>query len=286
MKSLRSLAPVALALLAVFGLTACIQVDKLVKLKPDGSGTVEETVVMSKEMVAQMKQMSAGLSAFGGEKPADGAAAPAFSLMDEKKLRAAAEKMGEGVTFVSAKPVTTATGEGFTAIYAFTDISKLKVSQDMGDNLPQQGGSGVNVRSKSDSDPVTFQFAKGSPAMLTINTAQPKEADLAKAQKNQAAKPEGGEEMATMMMQQMLKDMKMSLVVEFAGAISQTNAEHVNGSRVTLMEMDFNKLLADPVKFKELSRAQPKTIQDARALMKGVDGIKAETQPKVTVKFQ
>src|SRR5580765_7106256 len=110
MNSLRTL---ALALLAVLGVTGCLQVDKVVKLKPDGSGTVEETVVMSKEVIAQMRQMTSGLGALGGDKPAASGAAPAFNLMDEKKLREAAGKMGVGVTFVSAKPVTTASGEGF-----------------------------------------------------------------------------------------------------------------------------------------------------------------------------
>jgi hypothetical protein len=55
---------------------------------------------------------------------------------------------------------------------------------------------------------------------------------------------------------------------------------------VTLMELDFNKVLANPEKFKMLSQAQPKTIEETKALVKGIDGIKAEAQPVVTVKFQ
>lgn len=284
MKSLRSL---ALALLAVFSVTGCLQVEKVVKLKPDGSGTIEETVVVSKEFAAQMKQMTAGLGALGGDKPADGGAAPAFNLMDEKKLKEGAGKMGEGVTFISAKPVTTPAGEGFTALYAFTDINKLKINQDLGDSMPTSGGTGISAAPRAaKGEPVTFVFTKGAPAGLTIHVPQPKDADLAKAQEKKAEQPSGGEDMAMMMMQQMFKDMKMTLAIEVAGTIAQTNAEHASGSRVTLMEMDFNKVLANPAKFKELSQAQPKSIDEAKTLMKGIDGIKAETQPKVTVKFQ
>jgi hypothetical protein len=71
-----------------------------------------------------------------------------------------------------------------------------------------------------------------------------------------------------------------------AGTIAQTNAEYRDGARVTLMEMDMNKLLADPVKFKEMAKANPQTLQEAKTLMKGVDGVKVEAAPEVKIKFQ
>ena len=55
------------------------------KLKPDGSGTIEETVVMSKASIAQMEQMAAGFGGLGNkkaDKPAKG-----FEVMDEAKLK-------------------------------------------------------------------------------------------------------------------------------------------------------------------------------------------------------
>ena len=98
--------------------------------------------------------------------------------------------------------------------------------------------------------------------------------------------PGGNQEMAATMMQQMFKDMKVSVAIEVQGRIVETNAEYRSGSRVTLVEMDFNKVLGDPEQLKVLLQAQPKTIEEAKALVKGVEGMKAETQPQVTVKFQ
>ena len=141
----------------------------------------------------------------------------------------------------------------------------------------------IEVDGKSKKEPVKFEFTKGSPAALTVKLPQPKPGDLPK-ERPQA--PAGGQDMAMMMMQQMFKDMKISLAIEVAGRIVQTNAEYKDASRVTLMEMDFNKVLGNPEKFKALSQAQPKTIEEAKALVKGTEGIKAETQPVVTVKFQ
>ncbi len=64
------------------------------------------------------------------------------------------------------------------------------------------------------------------------------------------------------------------------------NAKCRASSRVTLMEMDFNKLLTDPEKFKKLAKENPKTLQESKALMKGLDGVKIETAPEVRIKFQ
>jgi hypothetical protein len=74
--------------------------------------------------------------------------------------------------------------------------------------------------------------------------------------------------------------------VEFQGSITETNAEYRDGSRVTLMEMDFNKLLSNPEKFKALAKGNPQSLQDSKALLKGLDGVKIESAPEVTVKFQ
>ena len=77
-----------------------------------------------------------------------------------------------------------------------------------------------------------------------------------------------------------------TLLPEVAGKITETNAAYSDGKRVTLMEMDFNKLLANPEKMKALTKANPKTIEEMKALVKGVDGVKVETAPAVKIKFQ
>ena len=265
-------------LLAVFclGLTGCLQIEKIVRLKPDGSGTVEETVVMDKEVIAQMEQMAAG---FGGAKK-DGKPVKGFELMDEAKLKEGATKMGSGVTFVSAKKIDNEKGNGFIATYAFKDINTLQLDQNPGDVMPT-GAAGGGAKSTSKTEPVTFKFAKGPSAELVIKMPVP---DLKKTVKPE--QPAGMEDMAMQMMKQMFKDMKMSMSVEVAGTIKETNAEYQDGSRVTLMEMDFNKLLADPEKFKKLAKENPKTLQESKALMKGLEGVKVEAAPEVKIKFQ
>jgi hypothetical protein len=267
MKPLRVLLAAFAAMLC---LTGCLQVEKVVKLKPDGSGTVEETVILSKAALASLQQMAAG---FGGDKAANNKIPDMF---DEAKLKAAAAKMGDGVTFVSAKKIDNEQGQGFTAVYAFTDINKLKLDQNPGDALPENDNMKASGSKK---EPITFRFTKGSPAELSLTMPAPE----FKPKKEQ---PEGMEDMAMQMMKQMFKDMRISLALEVQGTISETNAEYRDGSRVTLMDMDFNKVLADPEKFKALAKASPQTLQEAKTLIKGLDGVKIETSPEVKIKFK
>jgi hypothetical protein len=280
MKTLRL---ILAAFISTLTLTGCLQVERLVKLKPDGSGTVEETMTMSKATVAQMGQMMGGFGDLGGGAPkADAPAKKGFDVMDEKKLKDEAAKMGEGVTFVSAKKIDNDKSEGYVATFAFADINNLKLDQNPGSAMPgpdaaKKAGGAV----KAKTEPVTFKFTKGNPAELTI--AMPKFDPTAKKPKEAA---NGMEDMAMQMMQQVFKDMRMSMAVEVAGTISETNAEYRNGSRVTLMEMDFNKLLADPEKFKKLAKENPQTMQESKALMKQVDGVKIEAAPEVKIKFK
>jgi hypothetical protein len=80
--------------------------------------------------------------------------------------------------------------------------------------------------------------------------------------------------------------MKITVALEVQGAITETNAQYRDGSRVTLMEMDFNKLLANPEKFKQLVKQNPQSLQESKTLLKGLDGVKIESAPEVTVKFE
>jgi hypothetical protein len=300
------------ALVVAIFFAGCFQSEVVVTVKPDGSGTVTETMLMSKAMVDQMKQMAEGFTkgfedaakeldpnakVTKSEKPSP---SKGFDLLDEKKLKEAASKMGNGVTFVSAKKLSNAKGEGYVATYAFTDINQLRIDENRSDALPDSGGIGGpggqggpgapgDADKKQKSEPITFQFKKGRIAELIVKNPQsmpdPKP-NKAKEEKPAEDTPPGGEEMAMAMMQQMFKDMKLVVAVEVVGKIVKTDAEHVTGNRATLMEMDFGKVLANPEKFKQLSKANPKTIEETKALVKGIDGIKVETKPSVSIQFQ
>ena len=92
MKKLIRLPVLFLSTLLLWG---CFQVDTVVRVKKDGSGTIEERMVMGGMFVAQMKMMSAQMGAMGGEAAGGGE----FNLLEEDKLRSRFFHMGEGVAF-------------------------------------------------------------------------------------------------------------------------------------------------------------------------------------------
>src|SRR5215210_6846279 len=99
MRVLRLLA----VLLSTAGLTACLNSTTIVKVKPDGSGTVEQTTLMN---MAALKGIGGGQ--FNGP------------MMNKAELERTATRMGEGVRLVSSEPVKGDNGfEGVKAIFAF-----------------------------------------------------------------------------------------------------------------------------------------------------------------------
>lgn len=70
------------------------------------------------------------------------------------------------------------------------------------------------------------------------------------------------------------------------GEIVETNAFHHEGSKVTLMELDFGKLFENQDKMEEVRKVNPKTVQDVMKFMKDLQGIKVDLNNKIEVKFK
>jgi hypothetical protein len=290
--------------LILLSLVGCLQVDTVIKVKPDGSGTIEESVMVSKEMVQMMsgmveqmmQGMAEGMEEAGKEasaepsakEPEQKPAMESFSLFDEAKLKREAGDMGEGVTYVSGKAVSTSDFEGYEAVYAFADINKLKMNQNPSDNVPSDPSQGGSDEKE---EYVTFRFAKGKPATLRVKLPEDEPGEKDEAVKpDEMGQPSAEEQqqaaMALQQMKSMFKGMKIAMAIEVEGAIVDTNATHVDGSRVTIMELDFGKLLEMPEKLMQFSQLQPDSVEDAKAFLKDIPGFKVDMNKQLTIKFK
>lgn len=272
---------IALALICIAG---CIQVSTVVKVKPDGSGTIEETLLINKAAMQQVEGMMQGMTEqMAGTQPGAGQFSEEFKVLDEAQLRKSASEMGEGVTYVSSEKITTKEAEGYRATFVFADINKLRLDTSPSDKTP----SGLGSKAQDQGAFATFRFDQGPPAVLRVmlpeeltseNLQPPALPDTLKADDPQAA------EMAEQM-KEMFKDMKVSIALEVEGDIVRTNATHREGSRITLMEVDFGKLLENEENLKKISQRKPKNAEEARKLLMGVPGIKVEFNPELRVEF-
>ena len=273
-------ARVAIAAVAAAAVSGCIQSSTIIKMKPDGSGTIEQTMTMSAEAVAQFS----ALSAMGDDKDKKGKGG-IDDLFSDKDARDAAGKMGEGVSFVSSEKIDTPERKGLKALYAFTDIRKLSLEEMHAPNMGADA-AGMSQTSGAKDPPMTFDFKRlpGGNALLTIN--QP---GIDKALKSGDAKPapkdavdpkmaEQGLEMAKAFM----KGMKIDVLIQVPRVV-KTNSPYVDGGAVTLLSMDFDKVLADPKALERMNGLT--TLAETKAALKDFKGIKINLEPQVTIEF-
>ncbi len=266
----------AAVLIGTTALTACLDSTTLVKVKPDGSGTVEQTTLVNTSALKGMMP--------GAEKQAGGG-----PVINKADLEATAARMGKGVRLVSAEPIKTGNGfEGSKAIFAFDDINEIQISQD-----PNMSGStsGRLSSEPTQDDPVKFKLTRGAASStLTINY-------IDKASGVKPATPAGSpgpgdmpditNPMVMGMLKTMFQGFKINVALEVVGSIVKTNAEYVEGPRLTLLEMDMAALLADEAKLKALQGkiGGDVSLSEIKPYLKDIKGIKIDG-PSITVEFR
>ncbi len=254
-------------LLLALACSACLRSETVINLRPDGSGTVVQENAMSAQALAMLKSMV----------PAANQAAPnaaaSTSPFNEEQARKTAEKMG--VTFVSGEPFKTSDLEGYRARYSFDDITKVRVSMDDAASGGQDKGTTV---------PFGLTFDRGAASsVLTIQMPE-KKAGSSDPLKQLPVPPAGSDPamaaQAMSMMKMMMKGLYIDISLNAGGRIIKTNAPHVDGTRVTLLQVDFDKVLADESALQKLQQAG----SDLKSLA-GIPGMKVVTEPKLAIEF-
>ena len=262
---------VALAVAAT--LSGCLQFETIITVDRDGSGAVEQTFLMNNEILAMLQGMASETSD------------EELTLLDVDELRAEAEAMGEGVRFVSAEAVETDWGQGYIALFEFDDINTLRVNQNPGDNLPDSASSGEEPIEEN----LTFELVDGTPATLVIRLpdepTEPSENDDADRSDDGGAAMQSNDEMNEML-RQFYADMRMMIAVEVDGRVVSTNATYREGSRITLMDLDFNAILENPEATERLLQNEAQSVSDLQVLSAMVPGVRIETVDPVRIRFR
>ena len=258
MRYLRVLAFLAVASAA----TGCLRISYTLNIKPDGSGTIAKTIAVSKQNAAML----------GG----------VALLPTEAKLREEAAAMGPGVQFVSATPYNAAGFEGLTAVYGFTDVTKLAVNMEQAItgsvNLP-----GTEPGDKPDPEAevkLTFTREGGGSVLVMRMPDVPDPDEDTKKQAEQAAAAPGLEAM----MKQMLAGLRMEVAVNVEGKITKTNAPYVEGSKVVLLRMDGDELIKSGAGAATL--AQITQGVDPKSMLSKIPGLKIVLLPEVRIEFR
>jgi hypothetical protein len=256
-------------------LAGCLQVETIINVQKDGSGTINQKVVMSKTFVNIMKEFAQAFQ--------DSTSTEEFSLFKEDEIKADAKDYGEDVKYVSHEFISDDQWEGFQAVYSFNDITKIKIQPDPGSKVELDEEEGETT---ADEEYYFFKFKKGDVSELIIDrppielNSEPEEnKDTVEA--SEQNDEEMGEEFLKMM-----EGMKINIAIQVDGQITSTNASYVDGSKITLMQMDLGEMMKDKENFKEFKNKEPKNIEEMKEFLEKFPGIKIEVEKPISVKFK
>jgi len=253
------------ALLALaFSAAGCFQMTTVVKVNGDGSGTIDHTMLVTKAALAQLRNFAA----LGG-----GRSQP-IDLTSEDQARSMADALGPGVAYVSSDPIDTPLGEGRHAVYAFRDISQVRISQQ-----PRTDGLPVKVDAGGDITCAMTKEANGN-AVLHINLP---EISLPPGFGGGAAAGNANFAQQMAMVRSLLAGARVSIGVEPAGQLVKTSSPYVDGGHVTLLDVNLDQVLTNEALLTKLQGAT--TPDEIKAALKDVPGLKITLDREVTIEF-
>lgn len=246
-----------LVVLCGLGLMGCVQIKTLLTLHPDGSGILELILQPTAETLELLQAMSESDKIF----------------MSEQELRAYADTLGAGVSYMDHKVLDG--GTGLHVWYRFKDVTQLKAQ--LLSPIDLIAPEGVTSTS-SPPDYIGFGFEAGAPARLTIMMPRPDAQEPETLTEEDRAEGEG-------QLQALLADARITFELALQGRIQETNAVHHQVSTVTLADLDFNRILQDE-ELLRLMAEQPQGPAPALLAQLAEKGFTFDAQQQIDVVFE
>lgn len=241
-------------------LMGCISSGVTVKVNKDGSGEIVQTFKIKRDFVGFLSM---------SDEPTDP------NLIDLEALELAAQAMGEGVSFLKVEPMPEDSPyAGYEAYFEFSDISKIRVSAEPSTS-PES--------SSEDNDWISFDFDKGSISKLTMYLPD-KEEDEAPADENNELEASADEGLGDQL-KEIYKDMHYWMTIEINGKITNTNASFVDGSTITIFDMNFEKIVENDELFRKVTGDDPGSMKEYKDEL-ATAGVFIDDQPKIIVSFK
>jgi hypothetical protein len=263
----RAAACLTLLFTAAIACAGCFESTTLLRVKSDGTGTLQQRTIVKKAALAQLRSFAA----LGGGRAT-------LDPLSEDQARALAASLGPGVTMTATEKISNDEGEGRESTYAFSDVSQLRVSEQ-----PQAPG-GVSIKTQglsTDGSTITLALTREANGNVTLHITVPPPALFS------GADGQGGINPAVFQQLQALRatlaGAHLLLAMEPIGQLVHTSSSYVEGQRVTLLEIDLDRLLADEPFLQRLQAAA--TRDEVRELVRNAPGLKINLDPEITIEF-
>lgn len=252
---------------AVLLLSGCLRFSDRLVVESDGSATLYRSVQVSTIMTDMMSGMGGGTSE--GVTP------------DAADLEMEARQMGPGVSLVSLEEFEDEWGPGYTVVFDVEDVEDLAWTAGPGSSVPDTGGMG-GMADMGDPDTFAFEFDPGRTAILRIFAPDTETEEDMDPEELEEVGELTNEDMA--MFSMFYTGMRIQMTIEVEGSIVSTNAAHRDGSEITLLDIEVDRLLRDPRQFRRFMEFQE--VAPDPAILSELDGVRLETQPEVEVRFR
>ncbi len=256
---------ILLAIVLPLFFMGCISSGVTVKVNKDGSGEIIQTFKIKKDFVGFLSMT---------DEPTDP------NLIDMESLNSAAKAMGEGVSLTKVEPMPEDSPyAGYEAYFNFKDISKIKVSAS-----PSTSPEAV---SEDSSDWISFDFNKGKTSKLTMHLLgnAPDQTDQQTSSESDSEVEASTEEGLGDQLKGIYKDMHYWMKVEVNGTITNTNASFVDGSLITIFDMNFEKIVENDELFKKVTADNPGSMKDYKDELSAV-GVFIDDKEEIDISFK
>ncbi|MHB8108921.1 MAG: hypothetical protein ACYDHW_02685 [Syntrophorhabdaceae bacterium] len=261
-------------MLFMFTICGCIQDNVVIKLNPDGSGTIVETIMSN--MFKDMMQKECGKDC-----PSEDDIAAELAKETMRLAKDNAGEFGKNVRLVSVKPARTNKAAGSTAVYSFDDINKISINKD-----PLTRTSGYFRDRGRDDNNINFSFKKGTPAQLKI-TMFPEEW-LNRQMGPDKEDPEDKDDFENMDAEtkELIRSGRVQVAIEINGDILKSNASYQADKKITLIDVSFENVPENDSMLNKLQKKPPRSIKEYKEAIKGAKDFKLELTCPVIIEFQ
>ena len=276
-----ALAGLSLVLMGILT-SGCMQISQEVKVNRDGTGMMVETTKFSPWVMEMIKGFIETTMDLGDEKPGQEKISPE-NFFPEEQFKEKAKQMGEGVEFLSREVKDFEEGMvGYVATYKISSIEKFILNPKEEQMMKKPGTN----------TPITFRFNKGrrsSSLKIRQQFAEDEKKEEENIEKEAREKEEitQADEEKLAQLIGMFKGMRIQIVIECGEEIETTNADWRDKNRIILLDFDVEQLFSHPDKLQMLSQMEkPKTKEDFKKLLQGMEGIKFDLNEEIEVKFR
>lgn len=265
-------------LASVLFFTGCLDIEVLVKVRPDGSGSIHETIMMQDAMISIAESIA--------KSSGDNAK---IEWNDKNTLAKNAANYGEGVVFKEMRELKKGEMRGYTAVYEFTNIEKVKLNINPDEKLPRQVVESTGtVKYKKVREPIHFTLTKGPVATLTISNPLDTMA---------FSYPETDNPIISSVSDTTFNDMfvgklaemfgfKIRFAVEPVGKITKTNSSNRHNKQVVLFGLDFGEVLKNRKKMDDVKKNKPKTFAELKKIAPLLKGVELPFEEKIIIQFK